>query len=128
MIPVGVGQKTDFSALVRMTGGDETLLRAVLQQFLVETRQDLAQLQRGLHEPVRGSVPEMVVEVIHRLAGRSGQIGAKRLSARLRALEVTLRAPRQPLDGWWGEIAVLQQEVKILKAEVARKLRELQEA
>ena len=77
---------------------------------------------------VRGSVPEMVVEVIHRLAGRSGQIGAKRLSARLRALEVTLRAPRQPLDGWWGEIAVLQQEVKILKAEVARKLRELQEA
>jgi signal transduction histidine kinase/CheY-like chemotaxis protein/CHASE3 domain sensor protein len=128
VMPAGVGQQTDFSALIRMTGGEEALLRAVLHQFVVETRQDLKQLQQGLHQPVQGRAPEIVVEVIHRLAGRSGQIGAKKLSARLRALEVALRGPQQPLDGWLGEIAVLQQEVKALKAEVAHKLLELQEA
>jgi hypothetical protein len=71
-------------------------------------------------------VPEAVIEVMHRLAGRTGQIGAKKLSARLRAVEVALLDPQQTLDSWLGEIAVLQQEVKALKGEVGHKLHELQ--
>jgi signal transduction histidine kinase/DNA-binding response OmpR family regulator/CHASE3 domain sensor protein len=126
--PVVNAQKTDFSALIRMTGGEEAVLRAVLHQFMAETQQDLEQLQRCLQEPVWAALPEAVVAVLHRLAGRTGQIGAKNLSARLRAVEVALLDPQQTLDAWLGEIAVLQQEVKALKGEVNYKLLELQAA
>jgi signal transduction histidine kinase/DNA-binding response OmpR family regulator/CHASE3 domain sensor protein len=125
-IPVGESLQVDFSALIRMTGGEEALLRAVLQQFVTETQQDLQQLQRCLHGP--GRVPQAVIEVMHRLAGRTGQIGASKLSARLRAVEVALLDPQQKLDSWLGEIAVLQQEVKALKKEVDHKLHNLQAA
>jgi signal transduction histidine kinase/CheY-like chemotaxis protein len=124
--PVVAAQQADFSALIRMTGGQEAVLQAVLHQFMAETQQDLEQLQRSLQAPEWDRTPEAVIEVIHRLAGRCGQIGAKKLPARLRAVEVALLDPQQTPDAWLGEIAVLQQEVKALKGEVDHKLRELQ--
>jgi CheY-like chemotaxis protein/nitrogen-specific signal transduction histidine kinase/CHASE3 domain sensor protein len=126
--PEAAMYQPDFSTLIRMTGGEEKLLQAVLHQFMAETGQDLAQLQDSLQQPAQAGTRELVVEVVHRLAGRSGQIGAKKLASRLQALEAALLDPRQPPGAWLGELAVLQQEVKALKAAVADKLHELQAA
>ncbi|MGV3505025.1 MAG: hybrid sensor histidine kinase/response regulator [Adhaeribacter sp.] len=119
-------QQADFSVLIRMTGGEEALLQAVLQQFMTETQQDLDQLQQQLRSRRRGRLPRTLGGLLHRLAGRTGQLGARKLSARLQAAETALRDPRQSPEAWLGELAVLQQEVKALKAEVAGKLRECQ--
>ncbi|MGV3640667.1 MAG: hybrid sensor histidine kinase/response regulator [Adhaeribacter sp.] len=124
--PAAAYQQADLSVLIRMTGGEEALLQAVLQQFMAETQQDLDQLQKQLRSRRRSRLPQALAGVLHRLAGRTGQLGARKLSARLQAAEVALLDPRQSPETWLGEVAVLQQEVRALKAEVAGKLRECQ--
>ncbi|MCE6992299.1 hybrid sensor histidine kinase/response regulator [Dyadobacter sp. CY323] len=77
----------DFTSLNEMTFGDESLMREILDQFVMDSRKDIDALQihlenRELH---------IVQELMHRLAGRIGQIGAKELSIRFRNFEIALR-------------------------------------
>ena len=67
----------DLDTCVPLPGVEHKPLDAAvgpLHQFLTETQQDLEQLQRSLQEP--GCGPEAVIDVMHRLAGRTGQLGA----------------------------------------------------
>jgi signal transduction histidine kinase/FixJ family two-component response regulator len=76
----------DFSILRKMTMGDETLFQSVLSQFMEETQADVLALEIKLnHMDVRA-----VREIVHKLTGRVGQIGAQKLSTELRAIEIDL--------------------------------------
>ncbi|KAA6436579.1 response regulator [Dyadobacter flavalbus] len=77
----------DLSTLNEMTFGDEALLREILHQFVMDCRKDVDSLFLLIDDGDFEKVPEL----IHRMAGRTGQIGAKELSAQFRNLEVALR-------------------------------------
>ena len=77
----------DFSMLTEMTFGDESLLREILDQFVKDSRSDIDSLRYH----ISANEPEHVQELMHRMAGRTGQIGARDLSARFRNLEIALR-------------------------------------
>ncbi|MCF0073706.1 ATP-binding protein [Dyadobacter sp. CY261] len=77
----------DFSMLSEMTFGDESLLREILDQFVKDSRNDI----ESLRNHIEANEPEHVQELMHRMAGRTGQIGARDLSARFRNLEIALR-------------------------------------
>lgn len=76
----------DLSTLRQMTLGDDTLLQSIITQFIEETENDLHQLVEYL-----GDVkPNPIREIIHKLAGRIGQIGVPALSIKLRDIESSL--------------------------------------
>jgi len=75
----------DFKQVRQMTMGDEALFQSVMQQFVAESESDLARL-----ETVMQSDKKVTREIIHRLAGRFGQIGIYDLSAIFHDIEVGL--------------------------------------
>lgn len=77
----------DFSMLNEMTFGDESLLREILDQFVKDSRSDIEALR--MH--IAAQELDHVQELMHRMAGRTGQIGARDLSARFRHQEIMLR-------------------------------------
>jgi signal transduction histidine kinase/DNA-binding response OmpR family regulator len=77
------GQQMDLSSIRQMTMGDESLLRDILAQFVEDTRKDLENLEDG----IKWLLSTKVREAAHRLAGRTGQIGAILLSEQFRQLE-----------------------------------------
>lgn len=77
----------NFVALGEMTFGDESLLREILEQFVKDMRQDAGELQSHI---AAGNIPAST-EVIHKLAGRTAQIGIPGLADKLRKTEITLR-------------------------------------
>jgi signal transduction histidine kinase/CheY-like chemotaxis protein len=85
----------DFSMLNEMTFGDESLLREILEQFAKDSRQDIT----SLRSYVANGEADHAHELMHRMAGRTGQIGAKDLSARFRALEIGLRENPSEVSG-----------------------------
>jgi signal transduction histidine kinase/CheY-like chemotaxis protein len=85
----------DFSMLNEMTFGDESLLREILEQFVKDSRQDIISLRSYVANGEAGHAHELM----HRMAGRTGQIGAKDLSARFRALEIGLRENPSEVSG-----------------------------
>ena len=93
--PVNSNQnQIDLSILNEMTFGDETILREILKQFVKDCRQDLASLLSCLEN----SDMESMHELMHRMAGRTGQIGAKELSARFRFHEIAMRENKQEIS------------------------------
>jgi len=80
-------QKPDFSMLTQMTFGDESMMREILDQFVTDSRHDLA----SLNQLLENSNMDKMHELMHRMAGRTGQIGAQDLSAKFRHLEISLR-------------------------------------
>ena len=77
----------DLSQLHEMAFGDETMIREVLEQFVKDSRYDLDKFQ-FLSE---AKAYNDVMEIAHRLAGRTGQIGARDISARFRMIETSIR-------------------------------------
>ncbi|QNF32639.1 response regulator [Adhaeribacter swui] len=110
----------DLSLLTRMTGNDDEQLRAILNQFIWDTEQDIDELEISLEE----EAPETVAAIVHRLAGRTGQVGAKELAERLRQIEVALNN-QQPLAQVTPELEPLQQEVKELTKKIIQKVKSL---
>ncbi|WP_031530748.1 hybrid sensor histidine kinase/response regulator [Dyadobacter crusticola] len=80
-------EELDFTMLNEMTFGDESLMREILDQFVKDSRQDVEALEVHLESREL----DKVMEIMHRMAGRTGQIGAKELSARFRVFEIELR-------------------------------------
>ncbi len=89
----------DISNLVSMTMGDEQLLRDSLEQFIEDTVEDLELVGRHLSAD---DGRDELRELFHRLAGRTGQVGAGELGIRMRQMEIAL-AGDQPVSP--GEIA-----------------------
>jgi signal transduction histidine kinase/DNA-binding response OmpR family regulator len=79
----------DFTSLNEMTFGDESLLREILEQFVKDSRQDVNDLDHYLEN----NELDKVQELMHRMAGRTGQIGASELSAQFRYYDIALREP-----------------------------------
>lgn len=78
----------DLSVLKMMTQGDEQLLQSILIQFVEETESDLEKARQFLGENKAG----LMREVVHKLAGRTGQMGSSSVSNMLREIETRLAA------------------------------------
>ena len=79
----GKRNSQDLHILREMTMGDEELFQSILNQFLSETEDDIVALENNMtHLDVK-----KIREHVHRLAGRIGQVGADKISQRLRTIE-----------------------------------------
>ncbi|MFB9862439.1 hybrid sensor histidine kinase/response regulator [Rufibacter immobilis] len=103
----------NLSPLRQMVGHDDEILKAVLQQFVSETEQDLD----GLSASLTHHQAEEVRETLHKLAGRTAQLGAEELAANLRKMEIALRQ-QTPLAALQLEILVLREMVSNMKVQV----------
>lgn len=83
--------KIDLSYLEQMTMGDQTLFNSILNEFHDETSKNLIDLEkRLLDQDVKGTR-----EIIHQLAGRLGQFGARPLSDELKRIELQLHEEKK---------------------------------
>jgi signal transduction histidine kinase/DNA-binding response OmpR family regulator len=76
----------DLSMLRSMTMGDDALFQSIINQFIEETESDIS----NLNESLSGLNAITVREVVHKLAGRTGQMGMASLSSTLKEIEVNL--------------------------------------
>lgn len=76
----------NLSALHKLTFGDVDSLHAILRSFSEETTSDLAQLEIHLQQKNYTELRE----IVHRLAGRTGQMGYAECSKKLRSVESIL--------------------------------------
>lgn len=76
----------DLSTLKLMTLGDEALFQSIITQFIEETETDLHHLDENL----KYMNPGPIREIVHKLAGRIGQLGVLSLSVKLRTIETKL--------------------------------------
>ncbi len=115
--------KCDLSILMKMVQGNEELLRNILKQFIAETQDDLKSLKNNIKETSR----EQVREVVHRLAGRTGQLGSSKLSYDLKKMEVALIGGKQ-FELLVYDLEVICIDLQVLIKEIEVVLFELQEA
>jgi signal transduction histidine kinase/CheY-like chemotaxis protein len=78
--------EVDLSMLRSMTLGDDALFQSIINQFIEETENDIS----NLNESLSGLNAITVREVVHKLAGRTGQMGMVSLSSTLKEIEVNL--------------------------------------
>ena len=76
----------DFTALRKLIP-DEEDFRAIKKQFVADSETDL----KAIGEALKTENQSELLLLVHRLAGRFGQMGAKDLSHRLRKLEADLK-------------------------------------
>lgn len=74
------------SQLMQMSGGDPDFLTDILATFLHETKQDIQHLEKHIKQKAL----KETLELMHKLAGRVGQIGAVSLSVKIRKLEAEM--------------------------------------
>ncbi|PWJ59568.1 Hpt domain-containing protein [Dyadobacter jejuensis] len=106
----------DLTALQTMAFGDESLIKDILQQFIDDSKADLSAFQSG----IKNKDYDRVMELAHRLAGRTGQVGALPLSARFRKLELGIR--EQQVHPTAAESSSLAKELKAVIVEVENKI------
>ncbi len=112
-VPAGETPVLDLAPLKAMTMGDDVLLRESLGQFVADTRDDLSRVSAHLDN---GRNPDELRELFHKMAGRTGQIGAKDLGVRMRDVEISLSHARLP-----------EQEMRAIVAEGYRLVGEITE-
>jgi signal transduction histidine kinase/CheY-like chemotaxis protein len=103
-------QEIDLSALRSMTLGDDALFQSIINQFIEETENDVTRLNENLSNLNAITVRE----VIHKLAGRTGQMGMTSLSSKLKEIEVNL------VEG--NELTTLIEPINHAKSEVEKVL------
>lgn len=79
----------DISNLEKMTFGDKEQLARILELFTEDTLNDINSLKRLLENYTDEALEEIAITV-HRMAGRTAQIGVKNLAADLRSAELEL--------------------------------------
>ncbi|WP_298740566.1 ATP-binding protein [uncultured Chitinophaga sp.] len=105
----------DLAALEKLTFGDKALLQKVLERFVTDNRNDLELLCTAAKEVDM----EQISLLLHRMAGRTAQIGAGELAARMRMLEIALqRDTVQPGDAI-AEVNTLTEGIKALLDKIA---------
>src|SRR5690606_2632610 len=104
----------DLSPLRKMTMNDEALFYSVLRQFVEETQDDLQHLEEQLDQRDKIAIRE----IVHKLAGRIGQMGIGPLSLKLREVETKIIAGEEvealmrPLIKLKEEVTLLLQKIK----------------
>ncbi|MBS1527578.1 MAG: response regulator, partial [Bacteroidetes bacterium] len=76
----------DPATLEKMTFGDAEMMAMILAKFSEDTLKDIEELRHALQEP---EIPDINL-LLHRIAGRTAQIGGKQLSQRFRIAEMKL--------------------------------------
>jgi len=80
--------EVNLSELEKMTHGDKVLMNSIVEEFIEETHKNILQLEkRMLDKDAAGAR-----EIIHQLAGRVGQFGARPLMKELQRIEQMLVA------------------------------------
>jgi signal transduction histidine kinase/CheY-like chemotaxis protein/HPt (histidine-containing phosphotransfer) domain-containing protein len=78
--------EVNLSELEKMTHGDKVLMNSIVEEFIEETHKNILQLEkRMLDKDAAGAR-----EIIHQLAGRVGQFGARPLMKELQRIEQML--------------------------------------
>ena len=83
---VGDVTEFDFSSIEKMTFGDQQMLEKILNRFKVDCVNDSAELLKYLEENNK----DKSRLIVHRLAGRTAQMGAKTLAEAFRELEIDI--------------------------------------
>lgn len=76
----------DKNFLSKMTLGDEEQLDRILKQFIADTLNDKEELAQALLQNDK----ETTSLIVHRIAGRTAQIGAREIAAEFRKMEIEL--------------------------------------
>jgi len=76
----------DFSSIEKMTFGDQHMLEKILNRFKHDCIEDAAELKKHLDE---GNQDKSRL-IVHRLAGRTAQMGSKKLAHDFRTLEIEI--------------------------------------
>jgi len=76
----------DFSSIEKMTFGDQQMLEKILNRFKQDSIDDAAALKKHLTD----DDPDQARLLVHRLAGRTAQMGSKTLSGAFRTLELEI--------------------------------------
>ncbi len=106
--------EVNLSELEKMTHGDKVLMNSIVEEFIEETHKNILQLEkRMLDKDTAGAR-----EIIHQLAGRVGQFGARPLMKELQRIEQLLVAG-VPLSTI-RELPQVLQQVKQLQEELSR--------
>lgn len=110
------GHRINLDNLRRMISDDPAELKAILQQFVSDTTQDLYLLQQFTNsDDAVGAV-----DILHRLAGRTAQIGASEHGARLRKLEIEYRSHPDQVSRLMESIAEIKQLIQTLEGQLER--------
>ncbi|HEY0744493.1 MAG TPA: ATP-binding protein [Chryseosolibacter sp.] len=91
--------KPNLELLKKMTMGDEVLYQSIVVQFIEETMDDIVTSRKAVSEKDASALRE----VVHKMAGRLGQLGIVSIAGRLRKLETDLHN-RKPLDDLLPEV------------------------
>ncbi len=76
-----------FDLVKKMTEGDEALFQSVMEEFVNETEADLDSLIKA----IENSQLDVILSLVHKLAGRTGQMGFVKRAKKLTELENHLR-------------------------------------
>lgn len=115
--PVGIAATPqplfDLTNIERMTMGDAALLNNILEQFVTDCQQDTQVLQQAL---LANNQDEARL-IVHRLAGRVAQVGAKDLATQLRSAELQVaqgitHAIKAQIEKHLQELAALMVAIK----------------
>jgi signal transduction histidine kinase/DNA-binding NarL/FixJ family response regulator len=81
-----------FDPIIQMAMGDVAMEQEILTQFADDSTSDAEMLRNA----VKSEDYAMAAELLHRLAGRTAQAGARSLAENFRRLELTLRKQEVP--------------------------------
>ncbi|MCW5909899.1 MAG: response regulator [Cyclobacteriaceae bacterium] len=104
----------DLAELEKMTHGDKVLMNSIVEEFIEETRKNLMQLEKRMLDKDGAGARE----IIHQLAGRVGQFGAKPLMKELQRIEQLLVAGTALSE--IRELGEVVQQVKQLQQELSK--------
>lgn len=76
----------DTSVIEKMTFGDHELLQKILVRFKEDCDNDMNELHKG----VKAGDLALARLILHRIAGRTAQMGSKQLASEFREMEITL--------------------------------------
>ncbi len=105
-----VKKGVDLSAIENMAFGDKDLVRKIIQRFEDDTSVDINKLQNAMQKQEINEVSLL----LHRIAGRTAQIGAKELAIKFRTAEMAIRhsdnleeEQKKKIDLYTKELATL---------------------
>ncbi|WP_069659074.1 hybrid sensor histidine kinase/response regulator [Arcticibacter eurypsychrophilus] len=104
----------DLTAIGKMAMGDESVVKKILERFCDDSRDDVKELKAS----VESKENETVALLLHRIAGRTAQVGAKDLGRKFREEELLLYAHPVVEDAQKERINGLIDELEQLTTEV----------
>ena len=102
-------------AIEKLTFGDPAMSTGILRRFAEDSTHDIDALQNALNT----SDIEAVVLLVHRIAGRTAQIGNKALSGKFRLIEIRLQKQNSVSQNDADEIVTLLHSLKDFTGEVS---------